>query len=102
MKKIGTILVLAIFLVSFVSIHPLDRNLGQTKSELQENSDLKVKKKRNSTKKELKDPISEKQLKDQKKREIEVKEHSIDKNKKVKRVSSDENLPETVKKRNIP
>ncbi len=40
--------------------------------------------------------------KEQKKRNIEAKEKSVDKNKKVKKFTTDQDLPETVKKRNIP
>jgi hypothetical protein len=36
------------------------------------------------------------------KREIEKKEQSVDKNKKVKRLTLDENLPATIRNRNIP
>ena len=102
MKRFGSILILAIFFVSVVSVYASDRNLVLKKSEMQENKDLKVTKKKHSPKRELKMTISEKQLKEQRKKEIEVKEHTINKNKRVKRVSPDENLPETVKKRNIP
>lgn len=41
-------------------------------------------------------------MKEEKKKEIEAKEHSVNKNKRVKRFSTDKDLPETVKKRNIP
>ena len=55
----------------------------------------KVSAKDNKAAKELK-------AKEQKKRDIEAKEHSVNKNKPAKRFSTDENIPETVRKRNIP
>lgn len=38
----------------------------------------------------------------QDKKEIELKEHSINKEKKVKKLTTDENIPKTIQKRNIP
>ena len=45
---------------------------------------------------------SEAQKEEQRKKDIEAKEYSVNKNKKVRRFGIDENIPETVKKRNIP
>ena len=69
--------------------------------EIQDKQELKNLKRKKSAKRPAKDPNSEKQAKELKKTEIEAKEHSIDKNKKIKRVSVDENLSETVHQWNI-
>lgn len=45
---------------------------------------------------------SDKKAEEQRKKEIEAKEHSVNKNKKVRRFGVDENLSNTIRKRNIP
>jgi len=45
---------------------------------------------------------SDKKAEEQRKKEIEAKEHSVNKNNKVRRFGIDENLSNTIQKRNIP
>jgi len=102
MKKILTFLVLFGLLFSFhiVIASPVLQDLK--KVEPIEKQDLKHKKKQKLSKDQSKNQLTEEQIKEKRKKEIEAKERSTDKNKPVKRISKDENLPETVRKRNIP
>ena len=108
MKKIITIFLLIGLLFSF---HPvIAREVNQEKSKLEKREKRQLNhKKRHKSEMQGQDSStaaqSEEKIKkdkDLRKKEIEIKEHSVDKNKKVKRVSTDENLPETVRNRNIP
>ena len=103
MKKI-----IAIFLITgiFFCFYPVQAGPDMqisNKPEIQNNKqEVKNLKKKKSAKKQIKDANSDKQTREMKKKEIEAKERLIDKNKKVKKISADENLPETVHQRNIP
>jgi len=57
--------------------------------------------KKDSGKKYVRNPDSVAKSAELKKKEIQSEEHSVNKEKKVKRFSTDKNLPETVRKRNI-
>jgi len=103
MKKSISILLLTGFIFWHIPAWAGNTIQSQNKQELQ-NQKLEVKniKKKKSSRKQIKDANSEKLTREVKKKEIEAKERSIDKNTKVKKVSVDENLPQTVRQRNIP
>lgn len=103
MKKIISIFLIASFFFCFIPVQAGNNMQNSSKSEIQNNKQQgKGLKKKRLDKKKNKDANSEKQARELKKKEIEAKERSIDRNKKVKKVSVDDNLPETVHQRNIP
>ena len=103
MKKIISIFLIASFFFCFIPVQAGNNMQNSSKSEIQNNKHHgKGLKKKRSDKKKNKDANSEKQARELKKKEIEAKERSIDRNIKVKKVSVDDNLPETVHQRNIP
>jgi len=103
MKKFIVFFLLACFLFCFFPVQA-DKDIQTTAvSEIQKNKqEAKDFKKKKLSKKQNKDANSEKQNREQRKKDIENKERLIDKNKKVKKISVDENLPETIHQRNIP
>ena len=101
MKKTITFFLLIGFFSCLLPVDGMNFMQYSNKSEFQDKQELKVQKKK-TTKKQVKDLNAEKQAKELKKKDIEAKEHSVNRNMKVKRVSVDENLPETVRQRNIP
>ncbi len=111
MKKFITICLFIGLLFSFYPGNAWEVNQKKNRSENLEKRQPNQKKKHKSKKQGKESSTAtkseekikkEKEAKDQKKKEIEIKEYSIDKNKKVKRVSTDKNLPETIRNRNIP
>lgn len=100
MKKIITILLLVGLLFSY---QPLNAKPSLQDAKKSEKVTKKLShQKKQMLKKEHKKPLTPEQLKEKQKKEIEAREKSIDRTKPVKKVSSDENLPQTVRKRNIP
>ena len=103
MKKTISILLLSGFFFCFFPVQAgneiQNTNVSVTLKNKQGTKDIKKKK---SAKNQTKIADSEKQARELKKKDIENKERLMDKNKKVKKVSVDDNLPETVHKRNIP
>ena len=103
MKKIISIFLIAGFIFCFFPVQAANDMPSFNKPEIQNiKQEVKDLKKKKSAKKRIKDANSDKQTTELKKKEIETKERSMDKNKKVKKVSVDDNLPETVHQRNIP
>ncbi len=102
MRKIIVISLMAVFFMCSGPIFASKVVQPANKSEIQNKKEMKRLKKKELSKKKGEAPSSEIGSRDQKKKEIEAKENSIDKKKKVKRFSADENLQETIKKRNIP
>ncbi len=98
MKKFITLILLSGFIFCFNLHYALSKGLiidqtpqGQEKKKISRHNQ-----------KESDNTSGELQSKELKKKKIESDEHSINKNKRVKRFSSDKEIPETVKKRNIP
>lgn len=102
MKKIITVLLFSGFLFSLLPLNAQEKIQNKNQTETRQKRGLERQKRKGSRKNQVKVNPTNVQSNEQKKREIENREHSLDKNKKVKRFSVDENLPETVKKRNIP
>ena len=99
MKKFFSLIVLSgLFLC--LNPHLVLGGLGLMIGQTTQNQDNPLESKHR--KKEADKASKELQIKEQKKKQIESEEHSINKNKRVKRFSSDKEIPETVKKRNIP
>ena len=103
MKKFISIFLITALFFCFFPVQAGNIMQNSSKSEIQNNKQkVKDLKKKKSVKKSTKDLKSEKEARELKKKAIEAKERSIDKNSKVKKVSVDENLPETIHQRNIP
>ena len=102
MRKIITILLSAVFFICSGPILASKVVQPLNQSEIQNKRELKRLKKKELSKQKTSAPTAVSGLNDQKKQELEAKESSVGKKKKVKRFSSDENLRETVRKRNIP
>jgi len=99
MKKYFAVLLLSGFLIPVlpISAQEVKKNIKNTETISKQNS-AKKKKKCATTMKGK----TEAQSSEQRKKDIEAKERLVDKNKKVKRVGVDENLPKTIRERNIP
>ncbi len=100
MKRIAIFCLLFGFLISIFPLNLRGNFQNANKSEFPQSRKLKRQQKKEAAK--LEAAAAELRVREQKKNEIEVREHTVDKNKKVKKISTDQNLPETVKKRNIP
>ena len=102
MKKFIVIFLLLGFLFPSFPISAQEATKTTNKSETVEKQKNKRLKKNDLSEKQVKESNSVLQTKEQRKKDIEAKELTVDKNKKVKMTVADENLPQTIKKRNIP
>jgi hypothetical protein len=103
MKRIITILLLIGFFFSFIQLEATENIQKNKKSERIEKRELKRMKEDPKAGEQGSKASNELQSNnDQTKKEIEIKEHTANKNKKVKRFSTDDKLPQTIRKRNIP
>ena len=100
MKRIITFFLLIGLLITFLPLPNLASPQEPHDSEMPQNRKLKRQQKMEVSR--LEANKKEQIAKEQKKRNIEAKEKSVDKNKKVKKFTTDQDLPETAKKRNIP
>jgi hypothetical protein len=99
MKKYFAILLILGFLFPTLPVCAQEGNTKQKKTET-------VAKRKSKHRKNIKPSetagLSEEQTKELRKKDIEAKERTVDKNKKVKRLIVDEDLSKTVRNRNIP
>ena len=102
MKKYITTFLFIVFLFSVLQITARDGNKRTNRLETSEKRDSTQNVKIDLAKKQDPEFMFDAQVVKQRKAEIEAKERSIDKNKKVKRFGFDENLPQIIRKRNIP
>jgi hypothetical protein len=102
MKRIITILLLIGFFLSFIQLKATENIQKTKKSERIEKRELKRTKGDHRAGKQGSKASNEFQSDEHTKKEIEIKEHTANKNKKVKRFSTDDKLPQTIQKRNIP
>ena len=100
MKKMIAFCLLFGFLISFLPLQAQENLQESSKTEVPGSRKFRRQQKKEAAKIEAAE--TKDQSKAQKKREIEAKEHAVDKTKKVKKFSTDKDLPETVRKRNIP
>lgn len=98
MKKYITILILIGLLSTSLPIHAQEGKRYNEKSEFVN----KQKKKKVTAENQNTNISSETQTSEQRKKDIEAKERSINKNKKVRRCGFDKHISQIIKKRNIP
>ena len=102
MKKFFAIFLIVGFLFPALPIGAQDGKKKKDETETLAKPGLKRKKNKNMADSTSISDLSETQAAEQRKKEIEAKEKSIDKKKKVKRLTVDENLSKTITNRNIP
>jgi len=102
MKNILAILLLIGLLIPCYSFSASIVKQDTIKTATKEKQDLKKKADKNVVAKQGAEIISDSIAEEQRKKEIEAKERTINKNKKVKMFGVDENLSNTIQKRNIP
>jgi len=102
MKNIFAILLLIGLLIPSCSISANKVKLDTIKAPVIEKQDLKKKADKKAVAKQAKENTSDSIDEEQRKKEIEAKEQTVNKNKKVKLFGVDENLSKTIQKRNIP
>ena len=98
MKKYITILILIGLLSTTLPILAQEGKRYNEKSEFVN----KQKKKKVTAEKQSTETNSEAQTSEQSKKDIEAKERSVNKNKKVRRCGFDKHISQIIKKRNIP
>ena len=98
MKKYITILILIGLLYTSLLIHAQEGKRYNEKSEFVN----KQKKKKVTAENQNTNISSEAQTSEQSKKDIEAKERSVNKNKKVRRCGFDKHISQIIKKRNIP
>ena len=98
MKKYITILILIGLLSTSLPIRAQEEKRYNEKSEFVN----KQKKKKVKAEKQSTETNSEAQTSEQSKKDIEAKERSVNKNKKVRRCGLDKHISQIIKKRNIP
>lgn len=87
-------------MISFLPLQSGENYQTTNNSEITQARKLKREQKKEEAR--LKAAAADQKSREQRKREIEEREKSVNKNKKVKKFSTDEDLPKTVRKRNIP
>jgi len=97
MKRYVAILLFLVFLFPVCLIRAQEVKKPVVKTETPQKRDLKHK-----TKKIATTVSSEVQVNEQRKKEVEAKEQSTDKKTKVMMFDTDKDLPQAIKKRNIP
>ena len=102
MKRILAILLLIGLLIPSCSFCATKVKQDTVKISTAEKQDLKKKANKIVVVKQGTDITSDSIAEEQRKKEIEAKERTINKNKKVKLFGVDENLSNTIQKRNIP
>ena len=102
MKKYITILILIGLLSTSLLIHAQEGKRYNEKSEFVNKQDKKQKKNKVADESQSTDISSEAQTSEQSKKDIEAKERSVNKNKKVRRCGLDKHISQIIKKRNIP
>ena len=102
MKKYITILILIGLLSTSLPIHAQEGKRYNEKSEFVKDQVKKQKKKKVIVEKQSTDISSETQTSEQRKKDIEANERSVNKNKKVRRCGFDKHISQIIKKRNIP
>ena len=102
MKKFIVIFLFLGFVFLAFSVSAQEKKQRSNKPETTVNQNSKREEKKDSVAKRSPEIISDAQAEEQRKKEIEAKELSVNKNKKVRRFGVDENLPQMIQKRNIP
>ncbi len=102
MKNITTLILFIWIIIYFLPVQAQVEPQTPNRSEIQEKQEFRRHKEKAAVREHSAKPNSSAISIEKRKQEIKTKENSINRNKKVKRFSTDENLPETVRKRNIP
>jgi len=102
MKNILAILLLIGLLIPSCSLGASKAKQDTIKAPAVEKQDLKKKADKKTISKQTSENSSDSIAEEQRKKEIEAKEQTVNKNKKVKLFGVDENLSKTIQKRNIP
>jgi len=102
MKNVLAILLLIGLLIPACSFSASNVKQDSVKISTTEKQDLKRKANKNVVAKQGAAITSDSIAEEQRKKEIEAKEQKVNKNKKVKLFGVDENLSNTIQKRNIP
>jgi len=102
MKNVLAILLLIGLLIPSCSFSASKVKQDTIKISTTKKQDLKKKAYKNVVSKQGAEITSDSIVEEQRKKEIEAKERTVNKNKKVKMFGVDENLSNTIRKRNIP